>query len=293
MGRARTQIRLTQDGAAYVVFTLAALGVSALSGNNLLYLLSALLVALGVVSELAGRWNLRGLAVRRALAADLFARRPAIGQFVVQRHGRWGASFDLRVEEAGGQARAGCAELVVGAAVSLSTGWRFERRGRHTLGEVRISSLYPFRLVERSVLVELPETVWVYPEIGEPLEEHGAQEAAGERSSRHPDQLEDLRAYREGDLLRDVHWPSSARVGSPIVAVRRGEVNRPLWVRVPDEQGEALELALRRATGSVLDGFLQGRAVGLELAEGRWPPRSGAPWRRELLVALASVGARS
>jgi uncharacterized protein (DUF58 family) len=274
---------------AFAVFAVALALVAIASGNNLLYVVASLLLGLLLVSAIEGRRNLAGLQVRRMLPVEAFARRPARGRYEVWRGGRWGAAFDLLVEEGeGGRARAVCGELPAGARQGLEVGWRFERRGLAALSEVRVRSTYPFRLVERWVVFPLPVQLWVYPEVGEALVDEERPDLVGATTTRQPEDLEDLRPYREGDALRDVHWPTSARAGEPIVMVRRGQGAAPVWVRVPDLRGQALEEALRGAVASVVDACRAGKPVGLVLAGQVWPPRTGASWRRQLLIALAA-----
>ena len=96
-----------------------------------------------------------------------------------------------------------------------------------------------------------------------------------------------LREYQGGDRVGSIHWPTSARLGAPVVVVHSAEATQRVVIRVADVRGAAWERELSRAAGQVLRGFSRGSPVGLELPEHRLEARTGAAWRRTLLDALA------
>src|SRR5690606_17305813 len=101
-----------------------------------------------------------------------------------------------------------------------------------------------------------------------------------------------LRSYAPPDRPSAIHWPTSARAGSPVVTRRAGAAGEQIVVRVPDRAGVAWEEALSRACGAVLRGFRRGCAVGLELPDRSLPADVGVAWRRTLLDALAEAPPR-
>ncbi|MCB9665679.1 MAG: DUF58 domain-containing protein [Alphaproteobacteria bacterium] len=287
-GSRRRGLRPTRDGVAVGVFTVALIGVAMLSRDNLLHLVAAGLLALVLVALGGAIVALRGVAVERVLPEELHAGQPAHGRWRVRRSGVW-PLLDLRLEETGGGGDAMVAEVARGDVVEVGATWRFARRGLHRLGAVRLSTTAPFGLLEVWAEVDLPASLWAWPRPAAPApetpERHGRPQRAVD-----PDDLDHLRPYRVGDRPRDVHWPTSARVGAPMVVVRQGHAPAPVWVEVPPLEGEALEAAISAATGSVLAAVAARRPVGLRVGRSTWPPRVGDAWRRELLTALAAIG---
>jgi uncharacterized protein (DUF58 family) len=105
-----------------------------------------------------------------------------------------------------------------------------------------------------------------------------------------------LRAYRDGDPPHAVHWPTTARTGTPYVVERAGEADLAVEVEVhPAPTPAAWERELSVAVGEVERAFAAGRRVGLRIpAVGeelprRLHPAAGGIWRRALLETLACL----
>lgn len=295
-GEARPGTRPTPDGWILGLLTLALSAVAAASGNNLLYLTCAGLWATGGVAVGLGRWNLRGLTVRRVLPADLFAGADARGRLVVHNRRRWLPAVDLAVEDdAGGRAHLGAVEP--GAEGSAAASWVFERRGTAELRRIAVRSTFPFGLVEHVVIEERPVEVVVYsaPAPGRCAVESGPLDGdrASSRSRGRDGDFAGLRDYRIGDRPSAIHRASSARTGQLLVVQGSGEAEPQVDVVVRD-RGDREE-ALSIGAGEVIDGFRRGLRVGLVLPgfddapAQRLPPSGGLAWRRSLLEALARV----
>jgi uncharacterized protein (DUF58 family) len=88
---------VTGVGIAYVVAVLL-IGVAALNtGNNLLYVIVAAMLAAILVSGLASAVVLRGLELEVRLPEQVFARRPAPARILVRNRRRWLPSFSISV----------------------------------------------------------------------------------------------------------------------------------------------------------------------------------------------------
>jgi uncharacterized protein (DUF58 family) len=96
-------------------------------------------------------------------------------------------------------------------------------RGRHRFGRVRLSISDPFGLAERGLALEERQALVVYPrlvEIERLFFDSGAGPEHGRRLLlRRPVgfELHSVRDYQQGESLRRVHWPSTARRGSLMV----------------------------------------------------------------------------
>jgi uncharacterized protein (DUF58 family) len=296
--RDRGLVRPTREGGWYLAVLAGVLVAAVNTGNNLLYVILAMLMAIMVVSNLLAEWNLRGLRLRRRLPEELFAEVDAPGAIVVENHRRWGRAFALELREldaAGGALAEGKVGLVEpGGVAEAPARWRLPTRGPQPLRALRVESRFPFGLLRRWRTLDLPEQVLVFPR-----PDRGAPPArpAGLGHAR-PDSrarggggdLLGLRDYAPGDAPRDLHWLTTARVGRPVVVLREADSSEELRVVVPPVVGEALEDALRLAAGAVVAGLDAGKAVGLELPGAQLPPRAGPRWRRLLLERLGGYG---
>lgn len=97
------------------------------------------------------------------------------------------------------------------------------RRGRYTIGPIRIRLRDPFGLVERSRRYRATDELVVYPAT-EPLStvgalgvRHGSDSSASRRVFHRGDEFHTMRNYVVGDDLRLVHWPSTAHRGALMV----------------------------------------------------------------------------
>ncbi|HWP35264.1 MAG TPA: DUF58 domain-containing protein, partial [Thermodesulfobacteriota bacterium] len=216
-------LRFTREGTLFVLVTLA-LGVAAINtGNNLLYLVLAMMLSFILLSGLLSEATMRRVSVVRELPAAAVAGQPAVIRIGLTNGKRWTPSFSLAVHDlfAGPGGPAGTAPpRVYFLKVSAGrTAWGrythvFPRRGRVRFEGFRLVTRYPFglfvkagRLPGAGELVVLPA---VDP-VADPLA--GETALAGERpvprrgAGGAPS---GLREYRPGDEPRAVHWRRSA-----------------------------------------------------------------------------------
>jgi uncharacterized protein (DUF58 family) len=96
-------------------------------------------------------------------------------------------------------------------------------RGRHSFAPVRLSIADPFGLAEAGLALEEQQALFVYPrlvDVERLFFDGGAGPEHGRRLLlRRPVgfELHSVRDYQQGESLRRVHWPSTARRGSLMV----------------------------------------------------------------------------
>ncbi len=96
---------VTKAGVVYVLVTLV-IGIAALNtGNNLLYIVVAAMLAAILVSGVVSAAVLRGLELDVRLPEQMFARRPVVGRIVLHNPRRFLPSFSIRVVPARKQKR--------------------------------------------------------------------------------------------------------------------------------------------------------------------------------------------
>ncbi len=293
-----TVVRPTREGVAYLALLVGVLFGAVNTGNNLVYIVLGVLLGMLVVANVIAEWNLRGLQVTRRLPGEAFAGIPGTGALVLQNPRRRGAAYAIDLEALdGGQARAHVEFCAPGGRVEMPAAFTFAHRGVVPMSRLRVASAFPFGLVRRWRVVEVPAEVLVYPSpLSRPVPAAPSGEGDEHASRGRPGwtgEFAGLRPWRPGDPLRRVHWPSSARAGQPLVAVRSAEGVEELYLRLdPALRGEAREDAIRRLAGRVEAHFARGDAVGLEADGETLEPRTGSTWRRRCLSRLALLEAR-
>ncbi len=155
------------------------------------------------------------------------------------------------------------------------------RRGRHTLGPLRLRLVDPFGLVERTVSGVDTAPLLIVPRVrplgaGGPSGGHGGGAEGSQRSlAVHGEDDVSARQYRHGDDLRKVHWRATARTGELMVRLEE----RP-W---------------RSQATLLLDARARGHLVVRREVGSTWPGPPGDPspptdsleW---MVEAAASIG---
>jgi uncharacterized protein (DUF58 family) len=285
--------RLLPEGVAWWVFVGALVAVGGWVSHNLVLLVGASLVAFTLAGEAASWAALRGLRVRRELPPELWAGRSGRGGLLVEANGAGPAGLMLRFEELDGVGSGRGARPVSGGGPSAAPMvWRFSHRGPHALRGLRASTDGWFGLTRWEVEFDLRDEVLVFPRRSEAAwgQPDASDEGDGEGGAAPGVELVDLRPWRPGDASRDIHGPTSARAGRPMVAVRGGGAAGARMVVVPEVEGEALEEALSAAAGAVAQALARGEAVGVVGRGVQIVPQVGPEAAYRCWAALARWG---
>ncbi len=297
--RAPRALRATRAGWCFLAIIFG-VGFAALNtGNNLLYLVLAGMLGFLVLSGLLSEASLRGIRVERRVLGEIHAGRDQ--RVIVRIHNdqRRVAAFAVTVEDrfdAGGlletAGRAFALRVGPRAGVDRSYLWCPSHRGDHRFVGLRVSTRFPFGLFVKSMEIDLPREVLVYPELL-PLEEAAPTEPQGEADDAGPprpasagDELVGLRDLVPGDGLRRVQWRRSLRSGRLLVGEREDESAGEIEILLqlaPHATAETQERQIARAASEIVQHLDTGRRVGLRTA-GRGPGH-----RAELLALLARL----
>ncbi len=291
--RRHFRVRPTVTGWWFLVVVVGVALAALNTGNNLLYLALAGLLGLMVVQDVLAEWNLRGVRLARRLPAEVFAREPALGHLVVVNERDWFSLYGLVLEEMGPEGPLGVAALAVldpGRGFEVPFTWHFPRRGGTRLVGIRMTSSFPFGLFQRRWTVPQPADLLVFPQRGRGrrapmgVGQGKGMFSADRRGGR--GEFVGIRPYVPGDPVRLVHWPTTARLGEAMVVEREPDRAGEVIIVVEAIAGH-MERELARACGELVHHLARGRAAGLQLPDGRWPPARGRRHRRALLTALA------
>ncbi|MCP4806629.1 MAG: DUF58 domain-containing protein [Proteobacteria bacterium] len=289
--RKRIRVRPTRDGWWFLLLLLGLTAAAFNTGNNLLYIVLSLLLAMLFVQNVLAEWNLRWVKVERRLPPEVFAYEGALGSLVLKNTRKHLVAVGIEVEEVdAGEARALFGFVPAGESVDATATWTFAERGPNELSRVVLSSTFPFGLFRRTRELDLAAELLVFPR-----RRHGplARGRSGTGNEERPDRrsggagdFQGLRPYQPGDPVRSIHWPNSSRAGQPLIVLRERACAETVIVKVDPRRGR-LEASLALACGQIVRHFAWGHAVGLQLGDRRLEPRQGSAWRRRLLTALA------
>ncbi len=267
------------------------LGFAAVNtGNNLLFLIVAALLAFMLVTGLLGRANLGRMALRLTLPGEVYAELPARATLTLSNRRRFLPLFLL---EARLQEESVLFTLVrPGASQEHALPLSFPRRGRYRLPPVELASPFPVNFFRRFTRRELDQSVLVLPRprpCALPAAASG-RSARGEAASRRRGYEGDLLAlsdYTGAEPLKLIHWKQSARQDALKVKELAAGLDQPLWVDLERCPGASLEERLGAAAYLINRFWRSGRPVGLRLAGRVVSPARGRAQRLRLLQELA------
>lgn len=228
--------------------------------NNLILLMSFLLLSVFLLSIVLSYQNLSGLTLQCPAATEGFAGgrvQPVINLSSKKAH------FMLQLNLLPQHETVLLPELASAVTLSLPAA----KRGYYPLPRIRISSQYPLGLWRAWSYVALQQHYWVYPTADG--DNAALRHAAADDKAQpvKPENGDTLAAYRNGESVRHLIWKRLAR--DPANPVVRQQQNSPTaepdWVVVPALSGDALEHALRRACQQLLLLEQSGSRYGLKL----------------------------
>jgi uncharacterized protein (DUF58 family) len=258
--------RLTREGLIYIagilILALAALN----TGNNLLFLVLASLLAGILISGLLSHLVLSGVALRLDLPEHIFAGQPVRALAELTNHKHRMPSFSLRLSGAPPRSRKQHARppdrilaqpvyfpyLSAGETAQQSVELQFPRRGVYRQETLGLRTRFPFGFVEKTRRVDSPLEAVVYPAI-EPADEAFEDLAlvSGELESCMRGRGHDLysiRAYQTSDSARHVDWKASAKKNAlQVREFTREDERRVLLVFDPFTPSDAAAPASDRA----------------------------------------------
>jgi uncharacterized protein (DUF58 family) len=200
------------------------------TGNNLLFLVLACLIAIILMSGILSSITLSGVEMRLSLPEHIFAGQPVRATIELQNDKHTLPSFSLRVEAVKPKNAPAPAMLETPVyfpyvpkrdRVQQAVPMTFTRRGVHRQDTFRIVTRFPFGFLQKARRMDMNTEAIVYPSVA-PSEEfveilpglHGALESLSKGRGQ---DLYALRGYVANDSVRHVHWKASARSGSLMV----------------------------------------------------------------------------
>jgi uncharacterized protein (DUF58 family) len=236
------RLKVTREGRYFLGITFG-VGLAAINtGNNLLYLLLGVLLALILVSGIMSEIALRGLSVRRRLPTRAQVGRPHLVEIEVHNKKQRLPSYAIEVEDirAAQPADKRCFFLKVSPQSTQVAAYRRtpQRRGREAHVAFRVATRFPFGLFEKSRQIEVPGELIIYPAVHTvrlpPPRARNIGVGARVSVRGGSDDLLGLRPYRPGEDTRQVHWRKSAALGELVLREHAAEGAPDIEIELDD-----------------------------------------------------------
>jgi uncharacterized protein (DUF58 family) len=304
----RRHLRTTREGKVFILFTLG-VGLAAVNtGSNLIFLVFGFMLSLIVLSGLLSELALRNITVTRQLPERAFAGVTSLIELVLHNQKRLIPSYALEIEDLaeGEIADRHCYFLKVGGQAKQPVSYRrlMQRRGMLHFYGYKISTRYPFGILEKWRNLYGPSDLLVYPGLAEEAElESGPAQAesdgiAAPKAGAGPE-IAGLRDYRPGDDARAIHWLRSASLGRTVVREREREPSARLAIvldntmpeNADEEWNRRFEAAISRAASLAVTSIARGMAVEIITKASRSPLIAGGAPADPILRFLALIDA--
>ena len=270
----RRSTRVTSEGTRFLFFTLAVSVAAINTGNNLFYLLLAMMLSIVMMSGIAAEFCLRRLDFHRHLPDLIYLNEPTTATLAVTNRKDRMPSFSLRLWDVVGEQEIDRGltvwQLMPGASRMLPYPLVATKRGRLPLGGVRVGTSFPFGLFLKKAYYPLEGSVVVSPAIL-PVEDGLLAEVIAlgqERSLQrrgHGSDLYNLRQYHTGDDSRNIHWLSTARTSKLMVRETEAEDQRRVTVMLstiaPQSHDAVFEVGVSMAASLVWELMARGYQI--------------------------------
>lgn len=295
----RRRVRPTGQGLIFMTLTLS-IGFAALNtGNNLLYLILAMMLSLLSLSGILAELSIRRLEVSRIFPQDATAGERMYGLIRLYNPKRWIPVLGIRVDEYVRlpiECHSAFFPVVsAGEEQTCSVWYQFPKRGRVRLERLECWTSYPFGFFVRGLIRTVEAEVLVLPPVrayaGQAQVQRAEQGVLPRPRRGQGDDFFELRPFQEGEDPRRIHWKSSARRQQLMLREsaeqqrNRVLITLDLQTVLPDE--EAYEEALIVVASAAAFQLQRGAEVGVEAPGVTVPFDVGAAHLYRIRRALA------
>ncbi len=272
------KVRITRSGAAFVGLVAAVTMAAFNTGNNMLYLVLAMMLGALLVSFMLSEYIIRDIRLDRESPRTVIEGESFRVRYLVENRKALIPSYGLMIGEKLGETpslavmpylRAGGKSVCRGLTLA-------ERRGRLDFHDTVIATRAPFGWFVKEKKVPLSGRLAALPRTDPGQVDRDAMSALGElRPVGKPGQGDELfgfRPYQRGDPVKDIHWKTSARMGELMIRQREAETERRARIvlavsRTPPPGRDPAREDLVRRAASLCEAMIDdGWTVRVEIA---------------------------
>jgi uncharacterized protein (DUF58 family) len=249
-----------------------AIGFSAINtGNNLLYLLLGAMLGFITISSWLSEQVIGGVSVIRRTPRGVTVGNPVRIRYQVRSRKKRIPVFSLEIGEEGLPGQAFIPLLPPEGSAEARSENRFVRRGVFPLEGITVSTSFPFGLFRKSLTLSGKGELVIWPrtdrKVRIPHPGSGRRSSVGSRAfgaAGPRGEYRGLRGYRPGDDPKDIHWRTTARLGTPMVREYEQSDTGTLWICLDarGEPGEMAEAAVETAASLAAMAFQVGKPFG-------------------------------
>jgi uncharacterized protein (DUF58 family) len=214
-------MKATREGKRFVFASVLIAAAAVNTGNNLIYLILALMLSLLVLSLGILKENLRKLSLSVGLISPVFAGEEALFNVTLKNGKRRIPAYSVNILSEGMTSRAYFPSVSAHGESSKDVNILFRRRGLYGARSFTAQSGFPFILFTAERAMQVAGEVLVYPalrDVGDIVPDNrGTAEEDALRMAGAGEEIYSIRDFRYGDDLRRIHWKASAKVSDLMV----------------------------------------------------------------------------
>jgi uncharacterized protein (DUF58 family) len=288
----RVYILPTGLGFVFAIMTFVMLLGSMNYNNNLSFLLTFLLISVGLVAMHQCQRNLVGLSIHFAGMDPVFAGRTARCRIAVSNPAR---SSRFRVQLDSSDGAGDIHDIPHGESRLYSLPVKTTARGWVTVDRFGAASIFPFDLFRSWAWLHMDIRGLVYPAPADNAPTPPPSETSSghrQHDARGEEDFAGLRDFHEGDSPRNVAWKAYARNGQLLSKQFAGSDMSSQWFDFSRVDATDIEQRLSILTRWIIDADRRGEDYGLKLPGIEFPPAHGEAHRHACLESLALFGQR-
>ena len=271
-------MKLTREGKGLLVTGVLVAMAALNTGNNLIYLLTALMLSLAFLDLAAGYRNLRRVSAEVLVKEPVYAGVPVpvLYRFFNEHKSR--PAFLVRLFASAVGISPVVPRIDPDSFLEVKDTVVFQKRGRTGLSGASLTSAYPFGFYRNASTLKQSGSFLVYPKLRDVRALlAGVRAITGFGALPHPagEDFTDIRPYRQGDPMRDVHWKATAKYGGLMVKEFRAGISHRVTVLLDNSVAaapEVLEMGISLAASIVETLFSEGYPVRLKTLASVSPP---------------------
>lgn len=286
----RVYILPTRAGMAFALLAFVILLAGLNYSNSIAMMVAFLLAGFGLIAMHLTHRNLVGLVLRDVACVDAFA-----GE-----HGQ----LLLTLENSADTPRIGieCAadtvermtlDVPAGGKARADLSLPLEKRGRHRIERLKLSTAFPFGLCRAWTYAHLDLSLVAWPAPRGRREPPAEAASGGNTPAVHRQGDEEwagLREFRSGDSPRQIAWRAYARGRGLLVKTYHSPAAHHRTFDLAQVPGPGIEPRLEQLSAWVMDAHARGERYGLVLGNRSIEPDGGNKHREACLRALALYG---
>ncbi len=209
-------MKSSREGKRFYLATFLIVIAALNTGNNLIYLILAMMLSIFLLSILILKINMSGLVLKVFQREHIFANNPSNLEITLTNNKRGISSYSINISIPGKSIeRLYFEEISPHGEMTKPAPVIYKKRGLYGYGKFFIESSFPFIFLKRKITCRVEDSVLVYPEIRnvdaiipDLIFDKYDSLISGSRKG---DEFSMIREFRYGDDWRRIHWKASAK----------------------------------------------------------------------------------